>query len=806
MWQSLYFWMKYTAAISIASWQCKRGVITLGMLFCCIIATTSCNNTRYLAQNEILLHKATVHIADQKKQEQLPVDLSETLYNLVRPKPNKRFLSVLPFKLRLSIYNQNKKAKKGTRRWLRDKIGEAPVLYDSTATLRSARMMETYLFNQGFFNGKVVPEVKFSKRRASVDYNIHLSQPYTFGDIHYPPPHDDFLATINNLKETSLLRTGNRFDNSVLQAEIDRLLEKLRNIGYYDLNQSYFHYKLDSAKSNHAIETWLTVKPPADTSRHIVYTIRNVYIYPQYYSEKTSDFYTDTLLYQGFNFIYPKDRQIAPKVIAAYLLTKPNSLYSQNNHNFTVNNLLDLGVFKFVNLHYEKVKSPTNSQLDCYIYLTPAKQMSISAEAEVNNGNRYSNAFATQGGVGTALSLGYKNKNVFSNAEIFSFNLHGGFDFVIDTINSSSVELNGELSLTIPRFLLPFNVKRISSYYRPKTRLSLRMGVESLFGGRYRRNTATALYSYEWREDISRKHTYTPILISLVSPSNFTSLFDQQTVAFEAIQYSLSRQLLLSSIYNFSYSNQATKKQGNFMIFKGNLELTGNLAGLVVDLANIKLPANTPGPGGGQGLDLPRYVRLDVDFAHYNRLSREQSFVTRYFAGIGIPYKTPYIIMPNSKQFFVGGPYSIRGFRSRDVGPGSMPLFFDYLASNGDTVHSAYNRVTRVGDIKLEANAEYRFSVYKWIKGALFVDAGNVWAIHKDEDRPNAEFDIRRFWREIAIGTGLGVRFDFSFFIFRIDLGIPIYDPRLSGGKAWLPYPDGIRRSINTNLAIGYPF
>lgn len=780
---------------------------------------TACDNTRYLQGNETLHHATLIEIKDPQYSNKSEVTaLKVALLNLSRPKPNRR---IGPIQLRLSIYNYPKQLDAAyddiqfkpikylfgwfstqfkdtsnafianSTNFLKRKIGEPPVLIDTLTLQRSATTMRNYLFDKGYFYNTVGYRLKTQDLLTTVSYQITLQEkPFTLDTLFLPADSIEPIArNIRSIQNASLLKRGDVFDAVKLQQETDRITAYLRNIGYYDFAGKYLNFQLDSTHSSRTVNLHISLRKPPETTLHTAYKVRNIYLYADYKSPKDSTAYRDTILYNGYHYIYNGTISIKPQTIIDYLHLMPGMFYSAQGHEKAINSLQELGIFKFVNVRFEKADSAV---LDCRIYLTSGKKMQVSAETELSN--------RTGGYIGTALKLGYKQRNSFKGAETVGASMFGGVDFTPnDSVLINTLNFSIESTFSTPKFLVPFKPPRISNEFRPQTNLSLKAGLQRRIGF-YTINSYSLTYGFDWYEVRRKRHILNPISLNLVSISDISDGFQSLLNQNAFLKQSFESQFIIGINYSFIYSTQTGSPLQSFTYFRGNAETAGNLTSGIDGLSQLI-------SGSSQSLEVfgtpySQFARVEADFRRYHIINAKTSFVTRLYGGIGIPYGNSNILI-YPKQFFTGGPNSVRAFQIRSIGPGSDSTFL-----------SAAGTFDRTGDMKLELNAEYRFNILYLLKGAVFFDAGNVWTVVRPAEPNDAlkRFSFDDFMSEIGMGTGLGLRLDFSYFVMRFDIAMPLRNPTRAKDKRWVISEFNLgsskwrQQNLLLNLAIGYPF
>lgn len=772
---------------------------------------SACNNAQYLDKGQHLYKGATVKIEKKTLERKKRKALSEQLSLIPRPAPNKS-------QFKLWIYNTTRYAEQDTlkpfggrlkrlnrlffispidntirdsRVWMRKRLGQAPVLLDTSYVLRSDKAIKGALFDKGYFFNQTSYKINKNdnKRTASVTYNVSVGQAFTIRNVYFPTDTTRNIdrELIKLLKESGL-KKGQQFEAAKLQAEINRMVTHLKNNGYYDFSGQYLNFKLDSLHESRTVDLYLNVKTASGQTDHFPYKLHNVYIMSEYYTDEVLQCCTDTLLYDGYYFIYKDKPYCNPKVVTNYLGLKGGNLYSAQKTRNAQSHLSELGIYKFINIKYDTIYK---NQLDCRIYLTPSKQMLVSFEAEANN--LIAPGSSDRSLLGTSISTSYKNKNLLHNAESFTSSLSGGVGlnlFSNDTENGQvsssfiqSVLANAKTQLSIPKFLVPFKLKSISTGFRPKTIItgeanySKRVGFAT-FGG------LGVNLGYDWRESTRKRHTLRPISLNLLNVISTEAAFDNIIEQNEFIRRSFRSSVISGANYTYNYSTQNFGQLSNFWSFRGYIETAGNSLNLLDKL--IK-PSET---FTILGTPYAQYALAEAEAKKYFIFDKEHSFIIRGLGGIGAPYGNS-TELPYTKQFIVGGANSVRAFGIREIGPGTLAK-----SINDTTEVSTYDRT---GNIRFEANVEYRFPVWYYLKGAVFVDAGNVWDLSKSESRPGGAFQVSNLLNSVAVGAGVGLRLDITFFVFRLDLAFPLRDPRYPLAK-----PENFRPK--PVLSVGYPF
>lgn len=593
---------------------------------------------------------------------------------------------------------------------------------------------------------------------------------------------------ISNTAGKTLLKVGDPYNLSVLKDERNRIDKELKNKGYFYFSSDYLYYHADSALGNRRINLDLDVKPNIPLVSKTAFSFDKIFIFDDYSLE---NYHPDTTIIDHFYYV-SNNHQFNPKTILDAVFIAPGNVYSRQDHYNTLSYLMGLGVYKFANARFV-ILDTLNGKMGAGIYLTPQQKMSVGAE--------FSAAVKTNNYVGPGLNLNLKNRNTFRGAELFSINLGGRFEtqFSGDYKGETSYEVTLDGTLTFPRFV-PFRFNRnLSREYVPKTAINLGGGLYSRVRY-YNLQSFNLTLSYSWKSSPTITHTFKPADINFTKLLSSSDEFQKYLDENPTIKRSFEEQLIIGSGYTITYSNQSLKNKQNYFMVSQGLELSGNMANLITS----GIHGTKPSPEGQHkilGVPYSQYVRLSNEIRYFWNLGRYDQIGIKTIAATAIPYGNSATI-PYVKQFFVGGTNSVRAFRARTVGPGTY--------APPDSVSNLY--VDQSGDIKIEASLEYRFPIYGYFKGALFVDAGNIWLVNEDAQRPGGKFNFKTFTKELAVGSGLGLRADFTFVIIRFDMAFPLRKPYLPDGERWvvdklqLGNPSWRKNNIVYNIAIGYPF
>lgn len=765
-----------------------------------VIGLSSCNPTKYVPSGETLLEENNVIINTDsvKKSDILPY---------IKQKPNKRIFGV---RFHLWLYDlSNINKERWPHNWLRN-IGEEPVIFDPYAATKSMDQIKGYLSSKGYFDGKVLDTVEMANRKSKVFYNIDLKPAYKIRKLTYEIADTGLTKIINLSAINCLIDEGRPYDADLLQAERSRMELFVRDLGFFSFSGDNIYFRVDSTIGNREVDIFYCIKEmqkfepnkPPELVPNSIYQVRNIYIYPDYIpgevlaggEEYQSSL--DTIEYKGYNFITNlKKPSIKYEVITQALYVKPGAIFNISKTERSQSHLMSFKTYRLVNIRFNEPEGnivyPGNIKaLDCNIQMTPMSKQSFTVELEGTNSG---------GNLGGALNFLYQNKNLFHGAEQFNLKLKGAYETFSrsETGLSSTQEYGAETSLRLPRFLLPFLAKEsFIQKYNPTTTILVAYNFQNL--PVYTRTVANATFGYTWKEGEYRTHIVSPFQLNMVKIPVIDSNYYKNVIEPSSYLINSYKDVMIAGgTYSFIFNNQSIKKSKHIWSLRFNVEAAGNLLYLMKRLTHATLITDTVYNHNNYiifGQPFAQFIRTDIDL-RYNRIINDvSSIVYRGFFGIGIPYKNS-LAMPFEKQYFEGGANGIRGWQVRTLGPGS------YTPPS-----TTYTNQT--ADIKLEANVEYRFKLFWILEGAVFVDAGNIWAIKDDSDRPGAQFRFNKFYKDMALGSGFGLRYDLKFVLLRTDLGFKIRDPSFQDSSSWIWNRQNSLTTKNLALviSIGYPF
>jgi outer membrane protein assembly factor BamA len=750
-----------------------RYILILAFIF------SACSTTKYLAPGQKLYDGGIVKLADTAGNID-PKDakgVKEELSGLLRPRPNSKILGL---RVRLWIYDKTRTTrKKGFRHWLNTKFGQPPVLISEVDVDKNSQILQSRLQNESYFQAAVSGDTTSKHKIAKANYTVEPNANYTIRKVIFPAGKSDLDTAIAGTAAQTLFVPGNNYNLDVIKNERVRIDTRLKEEGFYYFAPEDLIMKVDSTVKDHQVDIYVKVKDETADQARRIYKINNIYVYPRYTLRDTALKLDSAEKYRWYNVIDPK-KTVRPFVFKNSVLLKPGQVYNRTDHNKSLNRFINLGPFKFVKNRFEDV-SADSSKLDVYYFLTqyPKKSLQLDLLGRTNSANY----------TGTQININWKNRNAFKGAEALTVTLFGSSDVQFSGQNSGyNVYQTGiQTTLSWPRFIMPFRDPQADNAYIPHTNLTL--GYTLVDRNKlYLLNSYTGSFGYEWKQNTFVTHDLNVINITRVDAAHVTQQYLDSINHTQnpTLKHIIDNQFTFGPSYGYTYTNTTESYRTNTLYYNGKISLSGNVYGLLTGADTLAGKVSKL-----FGVPFNQYVKIENEFHFYHKTGPNSMIASRVAVGIGLPYGNS-TILPYSQQFFIGGTNSLRGFRARSIGPGSYVPAVDVTHASGFLPDES-------GDIKIEANVEYRPKLFSIVYGALFVDAGNIWNLRPHPGLPGAAFG-KNFLNQIAVDAGFGLRFDITVLVLRTDLGIPVRQPY--GGQPL--HFDWNNRVFN--LAIGYPF
>ncbi|NHF60997.1 BamA/TamA family outer membrane protein [Flavobacteriaceae bacterium TP-CH-4] len=761
----------------------------LYLMVLCLVQ--SCSVQRFVPENERLYGGADIQIEKNDSIEKIPAVRNE-LELLLQPQPNTSFLGM---RLPLFFHFKAQRERPGfLYRWLNKNFGEEPVYFSDVDPQRMEGLMRNRLDNHGFFYSTIQSEIDSTHQAATVSYRATIPQPYVMERYQLESDSSQAYKAIGETLGESLLEKGDRFDLALMKSERERIDNRLKQQGYYNFNPDFLIFEADTNQyRNRRFDLFLRFKKEVPQKAKIPYEIGKITVYPEYKITNDTTRQEHTV-YEGIDFVQDDDF-FKPKRLAPYILLKEGQRYNAETARLTSNRLSGIGSYKYANIQFKEVdttlQKDSTGLLNVDIFLSPLTKRSLRAELKAIT---KSNGFT-----GPGISVTYSNRNLFHGGE--TLNINGSFSYEAQLTGGNNEGLNSivgglKTELVIPR-LVPFSPSRFR-YAVPKTRISL--GGDFLNRSKlYTLTSINSVFGYTWNANRFVYHELNPISVNYTNLANTTAEFDTILDENPFLRTSFEQQFIAGLNYGFTYNELVDGDKTRPIFFSANWDIAGNLLNLV---------------SGGKrevfGLEYAQYAKLDADFRYYWKWGKQQTLVSRLYAGWGLPFGNS-VTLPFAKQFFSGGPYSVRAFQIRSLGPGTF--------QSTDTDGSSF--FDQSGNLRLEANLEYRFPIWSYLKGAFFADAGNVWLTY-DIDLPLDEPEESRAFNEeliakgrfgsnwvsqLGVGVGLGLRVDIQSFVIRLDVASPWRVPYLpENERSRIPFFGSGDNNLVWNFAIGYPF
>jgi len=744
----------------------------------------SCSLTKRVPDDKQVFMGAKIEIEDKKNAKS--VEYFDIALNDIMPIPTQTGIG----NIYTGFYNIFEKTRdKGFRHYVKYTLGSEPVIFEQKMIDNTQAKLDFYLNGKGFFGHKSKCDTISSDRKVNMVCKIKLGERYKIDSIIFPVDSTYTALKLDQKLQRAIVSEGSFYDRDRLEYERLRLTNLAGQLGFADFGTNNVLFYVDTLAGNKEVDIYLKILQPSDSTYHRRYTLDSICIYPNYTlrSDNSSNL-KKVKIRNGIN-IYESEHYVDHKLLDRLILQNPGGYFNSQQENTTIARLSDLGIFS--NINVEKRPNPNSSSngLIQDILLTPLDMQSISSELELNN--RSGNFF------GTGASVKYVHRNALGHAERLDVSIRGQvetqFGGGVSFINSS--DLGVDLSLQFPRFFVPFIDIKESKNYVPRTLLKGSYSYQRRTGF-YTIQGLSGKFGYKWRETSAKVHELYPIVLNEVNTSNKTTEFQEKLDTDPRLRAAFENILINGLQYYFTYTNQSNNRDRNYNFFRAELETSGNLASLFFKSDND--------PAEIAGIDFAQFTKVTLDFRKFWRVSKTTQMATRILTGVGYAYgnstELPYI-----KQYIIGGSNSLRAFRLRGLGPGA------FYADPNSTTEIGAQFIDQTGDIKLEMNLEYRFHMFGYFKGAAFVDAGNVWLL-ANSDVPEGNFDVKRFYKEIGIGAGFGLRVDLEFFIIRLDIATPLRVPNSNNDFEWrfsefeLESRSWRQDNIRYNIGIGYPF
>lgn len=747
-----------------------------------------CSVSKFVPEGKYLLDE--VHISSDNKEIK-----SSEMYSYVRQKPNSKWFSLV--KLPMYIYcSSGKDSTKWINKILR-KMGDAPRIYDARVAEETRMQILGAVQNKGYLGAQVSLEEKIKKNKLDTYYRISSGKPYIISSIDYNVEDYVIRDLLMNDSIHSGLKVGERFDVNQLEEERNKITQFLLNRGYYRFNKDYITFQADTVNGTYRIDLTMNIglnnmPNSSETSLHRQYSIRNVNYLMDVDFSPNNGVNLDTMSYGGINILYDKKLFLRPGVIDSHNRIVSGKLYSNRDVMSTYSSLSRLGILKYSNIRFVEHLENDSAYLDAFVSLSKNKNKMLSFQVEGTN---------SAGDLGAAASVTYTHRNLFKGSETFTIKVRGAYEAVTGLegyANNNYTEYGVESSLDFPEFMFPFLTSDFKKRVNAKSEVSIKYNWQ--IRPEFERTLASAAWSYRWNSGRRANHRLDVLDINYIympyRSNTFIEYLNYMDEVNPLLRYSYEDLFIVRLGYTYTYNSagvttQQTAKKSSYSI-RFNIEESGNL---IYGFSKLIHKKPSDGESFRMGnISFAQYVKTDFDFAKNIMIDDRNSLVFHIATGVAIPYGNSKSL-PFEKLYFSGGANSVRGWSVRSLGPGR------YHGNSG-----SLDYVNHTGDIKLDLNVEYRTHLFWKLNGAAFIDAGNVWTLKSRYSDDTGQFAFNRFYKEIAVSYGLGVRFDLDFLILRFDGGMKAINPMESGADRFPVIRPDFSRDFAFHFAVGYPF
>ncbi|MBX9049873.1 BamA/TamA family outer membrane protein [Bacteroides thetaiotaomicron] len=773
-----------------------------------IVLFSACSVTKHLPEDEILYTGGKTVIVNKSSTRVGETALTEINAALAKTPSTTLLGGFLPIPFKMWMYNDFVKYKKGFGKWMFNRFAANPPVFISTVNPEVRVKVATNLLRDyGYFNGKVTYETLVDKKdslKASLLYTVDMKNPYFIDTVYYQRFTPQTLKIMERGRRMSYITPGEQFNVVDLDEERSRISTLLRNRGYFYFRPDYMTYQADTTlvPGGH-ISLRLIPLPglPAAAQRSYYVGDASVYLFG-----KNSEAPNDSILYKNLNIHYYDKLQVRPNMLYRWMnyqqfvrskqmrASNRTRLYSQYRQEQVQEKLSQLGIFSYMDMQYApRDTTAACDTLDVTMQATFAKP--LDAELELNVVTKSNDQ------TGPGASFGVTRNNVFGGGESWNVKLKGSYEWQTGGGEKSSLmnswEMGLSTSLTFPRVVFPHLGKREFDF--PAT-TTFRLYINQLNRAKYYKLLSFGgNATYDFQPSRTSRHSITPFKLTFNVLQHQSEDFKEIAEANPALYVSLRNQFIPAMEYTYTYDNASGRRIKNPIWWQSTVTSAGNITSLIYRA--FGKPFNEEDKSL-LGAPFAQFVKLNTELRHLWNIDKNNAIASRMAVGALFTYGNA-TIAPYSEQFYVGGANSIRAFTVRSVGPGG------YHPEEGK-----YSYLDQTGTFRFEANVEYRFRIFKSFWGATFLDAGNVWLLRKDrklladgkEARPNSQLRLKTFPKQIALGTGVGIRYDMDILVFRLDFGIPLHLPYDTDRSGYYNVTGAFFKNLGIHFAIGYPF
>ncbi|MFV0469475.1 MAG: BamA/TamA family outer membrane protein [Dysgonomonas sp.] len=758
-----------------------------GLLFLSFVLY-SCSTQKYIPDGQYLLNSVNI------KTDNRAIDKVE-MESYLRQLPN----SSLPLlgKFRLRLYNSAGTDTTWFTRIIR-KLGEPAVIYSPGLAYVSAHQIQQQLVNQGYLNAQVDTVLSVTKKKMSVTYDIKAGTPYTIRryELDSAEIPKQLMAPFAQYSRRSNISKGMLFDKEKLDEERTNITSFFRNRGFYSFSRDYLYHKADTTLMSNQVDLFLSLYPEKDSSAFRRYNIRNITVRSGYDPIETDkNEIPDTILFNGITMLHWENKFLRKSTLARNVMFRQGRRYSDMAYTRTFSAFNSISAIKQTDILLTPA-SPTEGDtvryVDVDISLVPGEVHKMQFGIDGTN---------TAGDLGIAPNVSYQHKNLFNGGEILSLKLKGAYEFIpgsqkSDMFNQSYYEFGFDIGLSFPQFLLPWFKGNNTNKSSASTQLTI--GLNNQHRPEYTRQFFNTSITYRWATRRNRlNHALDLLDVNYIRMPWISQYFEDNYLnnpSNTMLRTMYQNQLIARQGYSLVYTQTSSARNvvKDTYTFRFSADIGGALPRLVTSLYSPKV--DSLGQKLFMGIAYAEYWKGDVSFSQTHTFLDRNSLAYRVGVGIASPYGNS-SVMPFEKRYFSGGANSVRGWSTRRLGPGS------YKPKQGSE-----DFINQVGDIKLDLSLEYRTKASSFIEVAGFIDGGNIWTMRDYSEQPGGQFKFSSFYKEIALSYGVGLRFDLSFLLLRLDIGMKAYDPSRDEGDRWVIYRPNLGRDFAWHFAIGYPF
>ena len=782
----------------------RRIIYLLGWL-----VLAACSTTKHLPEGEILYTGQKAMIVANRSNTRVGEIAMEEVEAALATAPNNAVLGSSsvrwPLPIGLWFYNGFERYEKGVGRWIFNRFAAKPVLMSTVNPDIRQKVAMNILRDYGYFNARVGYHTFINPKdslKAKVQYTVDMQNPYVIDTVSYRGFSKRTMRIMEMSRRHSLIHAGQQFNILDLDGERSRVSELLRNVGCYYFRPDYLTFQADTTlvPGGHVAMRMVPVPGiPTDAQRPFYVGNASFFLLG-----KNGEMPIDSLHYQGLKIYYHDKLKVRPNMIHRWLnyrgyrmkrqmtdsagLARRRSfekLYSAYRQNRIQTRLSSVGIFRYLEMKYVPRDSALVSDtLDVNVIAMLDKP--YDAELDFNMKMKSNNQ------MGPGASFTVTKNNVFGGGETWNVKLDGSYEWQTGKGSSSlmnSYEIGLSTSLTFPRVVFP---KMGGREYDFPASTTFRLYIDQLNRAKYYKLLAFGgNATYDFQPKITSKHSFTPFKLTFNVLRDPTQAFQDLQAENPALYVSLRNQFIPTLEYTYTYDNAVVKSVRHPIWWQTTVASAGNLTSVIYRLCGQPFSERDKRL---LGVPFAQYLKLNTEFRYKYKIDKNQALASRIAAGVIWSYGNA-TTAPYTEQFYLGGANSVRAFTARNIGPGGYPPDED----------NKYSFINHVGDIRLEANLEYRFRIISDLHGAIFLDAGNVWLMRKDETRPGGELRLKDFWKQIALGTGAGLRYDLDFLVFRLDCGVGLHNPYDTGKSGYYNIPK-FKDGLALHFAIGYPF